>query len=346
MRLPNGYGSVYKLSGNRRKPWIARKTVGWTSESKQKYYTIGYYTNRKEALEALAEYNRNPIGETRDVTLGEIYETWSARRYRSANKSTRGTYQSAWNHLEVLKDMKVRDIKTSHLQSVISAMEDKKKLSQSSCQKVKILAGILLKIAIADDIVKTDYSQMVKISQQDKKKIEIFSDLDIAKMWRHENEPWVDTLLLFVHTGMRISEMLSLTKFNVDIDAMLITGGVKTDAGKNRIVPIHKDVQHIVKRRYNTEHTHLITRNGKPISPDYYRKNIFYPTLEKLGIERITPHKARHTFATLLHREGVDLKTRQMLLGHSDVSTTMHYTHPDIQTLQVAISRINTKISC
>ena len=65
MRLPNGFGSVYKLSGNRRKPWVARKTTGWTfDEEKQKSYPIyafvGYYESRKEALTALAEYNKDP----------------------------------------------------------------------------------------------------------------------------------------------------------------------------------------------------------------------------------------------------------------------------------------------
>ena len=46
MKLPNGYGTVYKLSGNRRKPWIARKTRAWTDEGKQLFDIIGYYPKR------------------------------------------------------------------------------------------------------------------------------------------------------------------------------------------------------------------------------------------------------------------------------------------------------------
>ena len=65
MRLPNGYGSVFKLSGNRRNPWVARKTVGWTDNHEKrtsypKYKAIGYYPTRKAAMEALVEYNKNP----------------------------------------------------------------------------------------------------------------------------------------------------------------------------------------------------------------------------------------------------------------------------------------------
>lgn len=65
MKLPNGYGSIYKLSGKRRKPWIVRKTVGWkidpvTHKSKQQYITIGNYTTRADAMAALTNYNENP----------------------------------------------------------------------------------------------------------------------------------------------------------------------------------------------------------------------------------------------------------------------------------------------
>ena len=60
MKNPNGYGSVVKLSGNRRKPFTARKTTGWNDKGHPIYLTIGYYATRQEGLIALAEYNRNP----------------------------------------------------------------------------------------------------------------------------------------------------------------------------------------------------------------------------------------------------------------------------------------------
>lgn len=348
MRLPNGYGSVYKLSGNRRKPWIARVTTGWDEDGEQLRYTLGYYKTKTEALAALADYNNNPIGLRRDITLKEVYEKWYAAFYTNAKPAvkekrfkTAETYRTAWTHLSVLGDDKVRDIKTSHLQDVISEMENKKGLGYSSCHKVKVLAGILMKLAMADDIISTNYAEMVKVTKGEKQPVYIFNDLEIKTLkdnvGKHE---WVDTILIFIFTGMRISEMLALTKFNVDIKEMLITGGAKTDAGRDRIIPIHKEIQPFMLKWYNTPGSHLITRNGKPIRPSYYREYLYYPTLEALEIRRLTPHKARHTFATLLHRAGVDMDTRQKLLGHSDIATTMHYTHPDVEALRNGISSI------
>jgi integrase len=324
-------------------------TTGWSEDGRQQRYIIGYFGTRAEALAALAEYHKTPIGIQRDVTLGELYEKWYANYYTKAPPEdqekrfkTAESYRTAWNHLSVLKDMKVREIKTSHLQDVIHTMENEKGLSYSSCHKVKVLAGILMKLALADDIIDTNYANMVKVSKGEKKKAEIFSDLEIKRLWEHvDTVEWVDTILIFIYTGMRIKEMLTLTKFNVDIDEMLITGGVKTDAGRDRIIPIHEDIQPLVRKWYNMPGSHFISRDGKPIRPEYYRQYLYYPTLEKLGIRRLNPHKARHTFSTLLHRAGVDMDTRQKLLGHSDVATTMHYTHPDIETLRRGIAQIN-----
>ena len=67
-RNPNGYGSVVKLSGNRRKPFAVRKTVGYDDRAYPIYEIIGYYPTRKDALTALAEYNHDPY----DINLSKV----------------------------------------------------------------------------------------------------------------------------------------------------------------------------------------------------------------------------------------------------------------------------------
>ncbi len=348
MRYPNGYGTVYKLGGNRRRPWVAAKTIGWDEDKKRERYIIGYFEKQEDARDALSAYNKNPIGERRDITLGDLYDEWYKGRFDSLPASeqekqakTMETYRIAWNHLEPLKNEKVRLLKTSHLQNVIRKMENEKNLSRSSCNKVKVLAGILFDYAMADDIVDKNYARLIKVSApKTKRKAEVFTDLEIKTLEKNTDIEWVDTILFFIYTGMRIGEVLALTKFNIDIERMLITGGAKTDAGRDRVIPIHPKIQKFVKKWYQAEGTHLISRNGKEIRTGYYRQYLYYPTLERLGLTRLTPHKARHTFATMLHEAGVDIKTRQMLLGHSDEATTHHYTHPDIDMLKKAIAQL------
>ena len=93
MRLPNGYGGITKLSGNRRNPWRVRVTVGWTidektQKTKQQYATIGYYPTKQKALQALADYNANPYNlETNNITFAEVYEKWSEKKFEEISAS-------------------------------------------------------------------------------------------------------------------------------------------------------------------------------------------------------------------------------------------------------------------
>src|SRR5690606_27421367 len=95
---------------------------------------------------------------------------------------TINSYETAWNHLEVLGDMKVADIKTSHIQDIIDEMYLKKKLSKSSCHKVKVLAGILCKVAMADDIINKNYAEAVELHEEETREREFFTDEEIMKI--------------------------------------------------------------------------------------------------------------------------------------------------------------------
>ena len=83
MKLPNGYGSVVKLSGKRRKPYQVRKTTGWHYDKEkdrqvQDMITVGYAATRAEGLQMLAEYNNNPFDtKAAKMTFSDVYEEWS-----------------------------------------------------------------------------------------------------------------------------------------------------------------------------------------------------------------------------------------------------------------------------
>lgn len=110
MKLPKGFGFVYKLSGKRRNPYVAKKTKGWeispeTGKSKQLYITIGYYPARKDALNALAEYNNDPYDlHLANITFEEVYELWSDGYFEKI-KDTNG-YKVAFNASRDLWRMK------------------------------------------------------------------------------------------------------------------------------------------------------------------------------------------------------------------------------------------------
>ena len=341
MRLPNGYGSVHKLPGKRRRPWRARVTTGWTEDKRQEYYTVGYYETRAEAMDALAEYGKNPIGEARDKTFGEIYEKWSKSKYPKLDRSTVNGYKAGWKRLQALEDAPIRYVKKSHLQEIIDKM-DAEGLSRSTLEKTKTLAVILFSWAIGDEIVKTNHGSAVELPAVEKKEKETFSEPEARKIAKHgeAGDIWAGTVSILIYTGMRISEMLELTKFSVDREEWTIRGGLKTEAGRNRIVPIHPKIMPFIQYWLTQPGDRLITRDGRPISANYYRRYLYYPTLERLDVRRLNPHCTRHTFLTMLDKAKVTKKVQQELAGHASYKTTAEYTHPDIEVLREGIKAI------
>lgn len=340
MRNPNGYGSVYKLKGNRRRPWIARVTEGWTEDGKQIRRIIGYYKTRAEAAAALADYWRKPLSPKAEITLGELYEEWAASKFTRISKSTIDTYKAAWKYLEIYKDVKFKDLRTGQLQKII---DENSNMSLSTLSKIKALATSLYDYAVSNDIIDKNYAQFIELPEAEKKEKEIFTDLEIKNMFDKVAEiPYLDTILIMIYTGMRISEMLGLTKFDVDLKNRLIVGGIKTEAGRNRIIPIHHKIYPFIERWYNKNGERLICyEDGRAMTPDHYRRSRYYPALEAVGVRKLNPHACRHTFASMMAKAGVDTFSIQRIIGHSDYSfTANHYTHPDIQKLKEAIEKI------
>lgn len=121
MRLPNGFGSVYKLKGNRRNPYMVVLTKGYVRAEcniKREKVILGYYPTKKKALHALADYHENPYDiKTHTITFAELYERWSDEHFKTLkNKSAIRTYTAAFNHSEPLHNMRFKDIRPNHLE--------------------------------------------------------------------------------------------------------------------------------------------------------------------------------------------------------------------------------------
>lgn len=106
MRLPNGYGTIYKLSGNRRRPWVVKKSI----EGKQK--ALGYFVTQAEALSFLVGINR--LTPEREVTFSAVYSAWSQRHFTTISKSSVSAYQISYKHLSSLHSMPFRKITYSN----------------------------------------------------------------------------------------------------------------------------------------------------------------------------------------------------------------------------------------
>ena len=143
MRMENGYGSVTKMSGNRRRPWRVRITTGWdineeTGKLKQLSKTLGYFATKKDAMIALAEYNQNPYDLTnKDITFEMAYNAWSPKHYEK-HKVAAKNLSAAYKHCTPLLNMRMVDIRLKHLQDVMDSIANKSVASQTNLKTVFI----------------------------------------------------------------------------------------------------------------------------------------------------------------------------------------------------------------
>lgn len=342
MKLPNGYGSVHKLSGKRRRPFIAKKTIGFNDKGHPIYLPIGYYEKREQALLALAKYNDNPYMIDRDtITFEEVFELWKAKKFDGAGTSTVNGYNAAYKNSPSLHKMKFKDIKTMHLEDAIS----KCTLGHGSLRKMKILYQQLYAYAMANDIINKDYSDYVKLGEDTSNPDrQPFSKAEIDLLFEIEPTlPYVDTILILIHSGIRPGELLNLKKEDVNLNEQyFIVTESKTEAGQNRLIPINEKILPYFVRRVESGTEYLIMHPSKNKKPgyDYYYRSIFTPIMDQLNMKH-RPHDCRHTFGTLLNNADANPTSIKNLIGHNSfITTEKTYTHKDIDELRKAINLI------
>ena len=122
-------------------------------------------------------------------------------------------------------------------------------------------------------------------------------------------------------------------------------GGLKTKAGKNRVIPISKSILPFIKRRLGNEY--LITNHaGEQMKYWNYYEEKWKKIMEQLQMEH-KPHDARHTFASLMDSAGANKLCIKRIMGHASKDITDKvYTHKDIQELREAIDLLSPPVSC
>ncbi|MGM9936825.1 MAG: tyrosine-type recombinase/integrase [Candidatus Ornithomonoglobus sp.] len=351
MRLPNGMGSVYKMSGRYRKPWRAVKTTGWQLDSKgekvkQNRVTIGYYHTKEEALQALMAYNENPYDIKKDsITFAEVYEKWSKHYFETlSNPSSIRTIQAAYRHCTPLYYMRFKDIRVSHLEGAIYNAV----VGTATKARMKSLFNMLYRYAMKHEIVTIDYAHLcdgVKQAAPEREKVP-FTEEEIETLWKNVNTvPFADMILIGIYSGWRPQELAILKTADIDLEAKTMRGGMKTAAGKNRIVPIHPYIMPLIKKRYNPDNEYLFNDDncsqgsGRALTYDKYRGR-FKKAMESLKMDH-RPHETRHTFITLAKEYEMDEYILKHIVGHniSDITEKV-YTHRKVEQLYTEICKI------
>lgn len=272
----------------------------------------------------------------KEPTFKEVYEQFFEWKFgekapkKLSDASKKGA-RLAFENFKSLHDRVFRELRVEDLQGAINACP----LGQASLERMKVLLTSMYKWAESRELCNKDYSRHVIIPSGAKEDEhgEPFSAEDLQKLWLDRENSDSEMLIIMCYSGFRISAYKNL---EVNLDEGYFKGGLKTQAGKGRIVPIHPAILLLVKNR--------IARDGSMLSASTTRfTSRMHKKLKELGIDDShTPHDCRHTFSSLCERYGVPEADRKRMLGHSfggDITNSV-YGHRTLEDLTASIKKI------
>lgn len=372
-RRSNGEGSVSYDS--RRKRYRAKVTVGWeideeTGRTKQIVKTLGSnYKTKGEASAALANYLKNPYDlDNKDITFSQLYEIWF-EEFIKDHESHKYRIMSAYKYCSSIYDKKMRDISILDMKNCIykgtatvtrgKYKGEEKLASPSTKESMKYIFNHIYSYAIEARIVDKNYAREFTLDKkvfkekEDNHKEKIpFSEEELNKLWKSiEFVPFTDMIIYACYSGWRPSELISIKIEDVDLTQNFIKGGIKTTAGKNRLVPIHPLIKPIIEKYYNEAisvnskylFNDITKKKGIGLSYDQYLSR-FNNAMELLKFRLdITPHYTRHTFITKAKSRSVNMNENilKLIVGHEIGDLTEHvYTHRELEDLREEILKI------
>lgn len=333
----NGEGTAFKRGNT----WTAQVTL-WTScedgTKRRSYKTKGGFKLKRDALAYIQELKHGKPHDT-GVTFKALYDAWSNEHYPRISKDGENGYRAAYAKCGDIYARQFVGLKTADLQSIVDNALSLKgdPLSSRAKADIKSLFNNMYKYAMQNDYVEKNYAEYVVLPKKQKPKKDAFTQPEIDKLFKdyQDGNSFTGYMLIMIYTGTRFGELYKIKKSDIHLDKHYMIGGIKTDAGINRQIPICDKILPIVERFYCENNKKLLEIHEKV----FY--NNFYVTLERLNIRRLEPHCCRHTTATALANANVAPAVIIAILGHEDYSTTLkNYTHIKLDEMIKAINQI------
>ncbi|MGH9839796.1 MAG: site-specific tyrosine recombinase XerD [Blastocatellia bacterium] len=245
-------------------------------------------------------------------------------------------------------------VERDDLMTVLATLKDEKRSDSSIARFLSSVRGFY-KFALTDGILKHDptaylesrksWQTLPRFLNQDEVNA-LLDQPDLKDDAGIRDRAMLETLYA---TGLRVSELTGLKLNDVDLDAGVVTCFGK--GSKQRRVPIGRTAISFLQnylavrqRLLGEKHSDalFVERSGRPLTRQKFWKIIKeYGRQAKIG--DVTPHMLRHSFATALLANGADLRSVQMMLGHSDISTTQIYTHVTAEHLKTAYKQFHPR---
>lgn len=372
-RLPNGFGQISEIKNrNLRKPFRAMISIGKTPTGRPICKPLkpeSYFPTYNEAYAALAEYNKNPYDLDDDITVNQLYEKWMDDRVSKSSDGYIRSITSVWVYCSSIYNMRVKDLRGRHIKGCMDEGYRIEYRGKNKGQKVYATAGtksrikslfnLMLDYALEFELVSTNYARTFEISgdiiteiAKNKKDHFPLTEVELDTLWNNvEKVKFADWIIIQSYMGWRPQELATLCLNEINLDSWYMQAGMKTEAGKQRIVPIHSRIRTLVQKNYDFALSigseYLFNDKGQThsgswkITYDKYAKR-FNKVIHQLDLNPDhRPHDPRTTFITRSKRAGVDEYALKEMVGHTiqDITESV-YTVRDLEWLRTDLEKV------
>lgn len=361
----NGEGSIKQLPSGQ---WHAQIMDGRKPDGSK---NIVYFTARskREVVAQIREYwkqrDQGAVPSS-DLTFAKWADFWYEDYQSQVQPSTFCGYQYT---LKLLKEYfgkrKIQQIKPMDITAYFDYMK-RAAYSNSYITKCRSMLIQIFDAAEANEITASNPARKAKIrrsvatlyDEPKENKRDAFTDEEVNLLKKKLRDDLTgNSILTMIGTGLRSQELLALKPEDIAIDgstiavnkAIKMVGGVpvlgppKSERGK-RIIPVPEEYRkHVIYLRYYGGKDFVWTsqRESGLYDVGVFRKKYYKALLDVPQVRKLTPHCCRHTYITMLERNGVPMEQIARLAGHTQVSTTDQYLHVDIKTLAGAVAVLN-----
>ena len=335
-RRPNGSGTAFRRGST----WYAQICLGSAIDAsgkpRRKLKTKGGFKTKTEAL-AYCEILRNGAPVNSHETLYSLFQRWAPTHEGRVGPSTMAGYRAAFQHFSSIHGMSVPLIRPSDWQACIDACPRGKRTKED----MRTVAGLLNKFAMDQDIIPRNYAANLYTGRDRKGTRPAFTWDEVDAIRQAVGAlPYADYVYTLIYTGFRPSELFALTKDSYNAQDNTLTGGAKTEAGRDRVVPVYSGLLPILQRRLESPSRWLFPRaDGTQMNERYFRSACFNPLMDQLGITDRLPYSCRHTFANLLKQVRGSDTDKAAIIGHADASMTKYYQSADLASLRSIIDQ-------
>ncbi len=354
-RRGNGEGTIFEDTKNKR--WIGQYVFGISPEGKTIRKSV-YGKTKKEVLNKLNDIkykiNNGTYVEKNGIELVKIMEDIREEKFAS-NTISGGQYaRLKWTINKIknskLGNMKIQDITKNDVQEFLNSLKD---LSDSYIKKIyEQFVQAYHRAEIKKYITYNPMYEVIKPKSNKQTKIVEALDINVQKSFTEylnkvniQNEPYKNIFLIQMYMGLRIGEVLALSKESIDLEnkllyvkrtltndkefAIILGNKTKTYSG-NRTLPIPEFLVPIFKEqvKYTNENLHnlIFTNNDTYIITSAVNKELKRIFKEELNVNpiNISSHCLRHTYGTRCIEAGMTAVVLQRLMGHRDVTVTLN----------------------